>query len=87
MRLFQNLIGNAIKYRNEHTNPYIQIDCQEQAEYWQVSIQDNGIGISPQYIQQIFSPFRRLTSKEEFSGTGIGLAICEKIIEQRGGRI
>jgi PAS domain S-box-containing protein len=86
-QLFQNLIGNAIKYRKDGEAPRIRIEAQPHESYWQFSIADNGIGIEPEFQQKVFGLFRRLHSKEKYSGTGIGLAICQKIVERNGGRI
>ena len=85
-QLFQNLIGNAIKYRGE-APPQIEVDARRGDGEWIFSIKDNGIGIDPQYKEHIFGIFRRLHSPAEYSGTGIGLAICQRIIERCGGRI
>jgi chemotaxis family two-component system sensor kinase Cph1 len=85
-QLFQNLIGNAIKYRTDG-DPRIEIAAERVADEWIFSIRDNGIGIDPQYKEYIFGIFKRLHSASEYSGTGIGLAICQRIIERAGGRI
>jgi light-regulated signal transduction histidine kinase (bacteriophytochrome) len=87
MRLLQNLVGNALKYHAEGTAPQIHIGAEEQGEHWCFSIRDNGIGIPKEYATQIFEPFKRLHSWSEYQGTGIGLAICKKIVENHGGRI
>ncbi|MGA2555846.1 MAG: GAF domain-containing protein, partial [Verrucomicrobiota bacterium] len=84
--LFQNLIGNAIKFQNERP-PEIHVSAREEAGQWVLGVRDNGIGIEPQYFEQIFQIFRRLHTRKEYSGTGIGLAICKKIVERQGGRI
>ena len=86
VRLFQNLIGNAIKYRGE-SPPEIQVRVQEQDFEWVISIQDNGIGMESQYYERIFVMFQRLHARDEYTGTGIGLAICKRIVDRLNGRI
>ena len=85
-QLFQNLIGNAIRYRSE-ASPRIQVAAHRQGPDWIFSVQDNGIGIDPQYKEQIFGLFKRLHSVAAYPGTGMGLAICKRIVERAGGRI
>jgi signal transduction histidine kinase len=85
-QLFQNLIGNAIKYRSRE-QPQISVRAERRDREWQFAVQDNGIGIDPQYRDQIFGIFKRLHSSAEYPGTGIGLAICQKIVQRYGGRI
>jgi PAS domain S-box-containing protein len=85
-RLFQNLVGNAIKFRGERP-PEIHIGSQRQEERWVFSVRDNGIGIDPQYYERIFQIFQRLHTRKHYRGTGIGLAICKKIVERHGGDI
>jgi PAS domain S-box-containing protein len=85
-QLFQNLIGNAIKYRSEQS-PTIQVAARAEGGQSIVSVQDNGIGIEPQYSDRIFEMFQRLHTRKEYAGTGIGLAICRKIVERHGGKI
>lgn len=85
-QLFQNLISNAIKYRSAEI-PQIRISAQEDNGYWRFSVKDNGIGISPQYSNFVFRLFKRLHGQSEYPGTGVGLAICQKIVERHGGRI
>ncbi|MBP9886036.1 MAG: GHKL domain-containing protein, partial [Leptospiraceae bacterium] len=87
LQVFQNLIGNAIKYHRENTIPKIEISAKETDFFWEIIVSDNGIGINPEYFEKIFVLFQRLHTKEEYSGTGIGLAICKKIIETHQGNI
>ena len=85
-QLFQNLISNSLKYRSE-APPLVAISARMQRDTLVFSVKDNGIGIDPQYRRHIFGLFKRLHGQSEYSGTGIGLAICEKIVERYGGRI
>ncbi len=85
-QVFQNLIGNAIKFGGE-TTPRVHITATPQGEEWLFAVQDNGIGIAPEFQDRIFIIFQRLHSRGEYPGTGIGLAICKKIIERHEGRI
>jgi PAS domain S-box-containing protein len=86
VQLFQNVISNALKYRAEH-QPQIRITAQPDGDLWRISVHDNGIGIDHEYSEQIFGLFRRLHTAREYSGTGIGLAICQKIVQRYAGRI
>ncbi|MBY0428321.1 MAG: hypothetical protein K2Q32_03790 [Alphaproteobacteria bacterium] len=86
-RLMQNLISNAIKYRREGIAPLIHIGLEDQADTWQFSVKDNGIGIDKAYFDKIFQPFKRLHTQQQFEGTGIGLAICKKMVERMGGKL
>ena len=85
--LFQNLIGNALKYRSMERNPQISIKAEEDKEYWKFTIEDNGIGIDPGSLEDIFGIMKRLHSAEKYPGTGMGLATCRKIVSQFHGKI
>ncbi len=86
-QLFQNLISNGIKFHREKQLPIIHISVEQKEQEWVLSVQDNGIGIAPEYHQRIFKIFQRLHGKHEYSGTGIGLAICQNIVQNHNGRI
>lgn len=86
-QMFQNLISNALKYRHSERKPVIRVDWEEQQTHWQFSVSDNGIGIESRYYEKVFDVFQRLHNKDEYTGTGIGLAICKKIAENYGGEI
>lgn len=86
-QLFQNLLGNAIKYRSPERPPIIRIGAERQNGYWVFSVADNGIGIEPEYKENIFGLFKRLHNSDEYPGTGIGLAICQRIVDRYHGRI
>ncbi len=85
-QLYQNLIGNALKFSGDH-RPIIQLTLEERDEDQIFGVKDNGIGIEPKYAQVIFQPFRRLHSRAEYEGSGIGLTICRRIVERHGGKI
>ncbi|QAR34449.1 sensor histidine kinase [Geovibrio thiophilus] len=87
LQLFQNLTGNAIKFRREGVKPEIEISAKKEGNMFRFMVKDNGIGIDKKYLDRIFVIFQRLHTKEEFPGTGIGLAICKKIVERHGGEI
>jgi PAS domain S-box-containing protein len=86
-QVFQNLISNALKYQKNGAFPVINISCTETKEHWQFAVKDNGIGIDPEYFDKVFIIFQRLHNKDEYSGTGMGLAVTKKIVENLGGKI
>jgi light-regulated signal transduction histidine kinase (bacteriophytochrome) len=87
VQLFQNLVGNAIKYQNPGI-PQIHISAARRGKTsWTFAVKDNGLGIDPQYFEKIFGMFQRLHKRDEYSGTGVGLAICKKIVERHGGTL
>jgi len=85
VQLFQNLISNALKYRGQQT-PRIHVSAMNESGMWRLAVADNGIGIDPRYHRQIFGVFKRLHDKT-IPGTGMGLAICQRVVERYGGRI
>lgn len=87
MRLMQNLIANAIKYQKPRRLPVVHVGCEDDGDYWRISVRDNGMGIEDAFVDQIFEPFRRLHSWEGIQGSGLGLSVCRKIVESHGGRI
>lgn len=87
VRLLQNLIGNAIKYRRADVAPKVHISAVPQGRFWRITVEDNGIGIEEQYYDRVFQIFQRLHARDAYGGTGIGLAICKKIAERHGGHI
>jgi len=87
VQLFQNLIGNGIKFVAAGTAPRVDITAQAVDDGWLIGVRDNGIGIDPARAGQIFTPFRRLHTRTEYAGSGIGLAICKKIVERHGGAL
>jgi PAS domain S-box-containing protein len=85
-QLYQNLIGNAIKFRGDET-PRIYLGAERDGETWRLSVADNGIGIAPEEHERIFVLFQRLHARDEYPGTGIGLAVCRRIVERHGGKL
>ncbi len=84
--VFQNVLSNALKYRNKDVRPEILVSAKQDGDLWIISVEDNGIGFDPKYAERIFGLFKRL-HKDEYEGTGLGLAICKRIVERYGGRI
>lgn len=84
--LFQNLIGNAVKFRGDHP-PRVTITAQPAGTEWVFAVRDNGLGIKPEFHERVFELFKRLQPQDRYPGTGIGLAICKRIVERYGGRI
>jgi light-regulated signal transduction histidine kinase (bacteriophytochrome) len=85
--VFQNLLSNAIKFRRPGENPRIHISAELQNAEWRIAVRDEGIGFDPKYADKIFAAFQRLHASGKYPGTGIGLAICKRIVEAHGGRI
>jgi signal transduction histidine kinase len=83
--VFQNLISNAVKF--SHGNPRVEVSAKRVEASWWFAVSDNGIGMEPSKAEEIFEPFHRLHGEGAYPGTGIGLAVCERIVEQHGGRI
>ncbi|UQN10839.1 ATP-binding protein [Deinococcus sp. QL22] len=86
-QLLQNLISNGLKYRREGVVPEVEVTAQRDGAWWRFAVSDNGIGIEPQYYERIFEIFQRLHGRESYEGTGIGLAVCKKIVERHGGQL
>lgn len=86
-QLLQNIIGNALKYRSAERTPTVHVHAERENGHWRFSVQDNGIGIEPEYKERIFGLFKRLHAGDQYSGSGIGLAICQRIVERYRGRI
>ena len=86
-QLLLNLIANGMKFQPPERKPAVNVSAEREGGEWRFGVRDNGIGIEPQYIKNLFQIFKRLHSLEEYPGTGIGLAVCKKIVERHGGRI
>jgi PAS domain S-box-containing protein len=87
VQLFQNLIGNAVKFVAPGVTPVVRVGARREGEHWRFTIEDNGIGIEPRHAERVFGMFQRLHTRDEFEGTGIGLAIARKVVERHGGAI
>jgi light-regulated signal transduction histidine kinase (bacteriophytochrome) len=85
-QVFSNLVGNAIKYRREGVPPVVRVSAEREGRSWRFSVADNGIGIEAEYFDRIFVIFQRLHTRDEYPGTGIGLAVVRRIVERHGGR-
>ncbi|MFO7656532.1 MAG: PAS domain S-box protein [Bacteroidales bacterium] len=86
-QLFQNLLSNAVKFRKKEVDPLITIEVKEKTQFWQFKVRDNGIGMDMKYADRVFIIFQRLHTRKEYPGTGIGLALCKRIVERHGGQI
>ncbi len=86
-RLLQNLVGNALKYHAAERPPQVTVSARRDGDFWRVEVADNGIGIAPEHHDRVFGVFQRLHARDQYDGTGIGLAICKKVVERHGGTI
>ena len=87
VQVFQNLVSNALKFVVEGVVPEVVVSAEQMGQMWRFTVTDNGIGIEPRHRERIFGMFKRLHARAEYSGTGIGLALCKRIVERNGGRI
>ncbi len=87
VQLFQNLVGNALKFQRPDVAPVVRVTCEREGAFWKLGVHDNGIGISPEFHARIFVIFQRLHGRAQYPGNGIGLSICKKIVERHGGRL
>ena len=90
VQVFQNLVGNGIKFHKPGEPPRVHLSAErnlEQPDFWTFKVADNGIGIAPRHFERLFVIFQRLHGKQEYPGTGIGLAMCKRIVERHGGKI
>lgn len=87
LQIFQNLVGNAIKYSSKSRSLRVEVSAVDKGDHWQFAVTDNGIGIDPEHFERIFVVFQRLHTRQEYSGTGVGLSIVKKIIDSNGGKI
>jgi light-regulated signal transduction histidine kinase (bacteriophytochrome) len=86
-QVFQNLIANAIKFRRDEVPPRVHVSAEREGDVWTFCVTDNGIGVDPAQADHLFQIFQRLHTQEEYPGTGIGLALCKRIVERHGGHI
>jgi signal transduction histidine kinase len=86
-QVFQNLVSNAVKFRHPDATPVVHIRAEASESGWQFRVTDNGIGIDPRHRERVFGMFKRLNPRAGYPGTGVGLAVCKKIVELHGGRI
>ena len=86
-QLLQNLLSNSLKYRHPDRPPVVSLGAKDEGAFWQFCVEDNGIGIEPEYREYVFGLFKRLHANHRFEGSGIGLSICERVVDLYGGRI